>query len=81
MVVMTRLQEIRERLGLTQEQMAEGIGCSQGNVWQIEQNGQRLLPERAEKVIDFCAQNGLPLTLDQVYGRAPLPPQPKKATA
>ena len=81
MEAMTRFQEIRDRLGLTQDQFAKGIGCSQGNVWQIERKGQRLMPDLAESVIAFSAENGLRLTLDQVYGRAPLPPEPKKTTA
>lgn len=70
---MSRIKEIRERLRLTQSELAEGIGCSQGNVGFIERGEQRLKPEKAELLIDLAAKQGLKLTLDQVYGRMPLP--------
>lgn len=69
---MSRIKEIRERLGLTQTELAEGIGCTQGNIGHYER-GQVLLPDRAERLIDLAARQGLKLTLDQVYGRMPLP--------
>jgi putative transcriptional regulator len=69
---MSRIKEIRERLGMTQAEFGDGIGCTQGNVGHYER-GQVLMPDRAERVIELAAKRGLRLTLDQVYGRAPLP--------
>lgn len=79
---MSRIREIRERLGLTQDEFAKGLGCTQGNVGHYER-GQVLLPERAERLIEFAASKGLRLNFDQVYGRAPLPhtDRPQKVRA
>jgi putative transcriptional regulator len=71
---MSRIREIRERLGLTQEEFAKGLGCTQGNVGHYER-GQVLLPDRAIRLVEFAHDHGLLLTLDIVYGRMPLPPE------
>lgn len=72
-MAMNRIKEIRERLSLTQEQFGKGIGCTQGNVGHLERGNQVLMPDLAGKVIEFSGTHGLPLTLDQVYGRVPIP--------
>lgn len=74
---MSRIREIRERLGLTQEALGAVIECSQGNVGFYERGDQELPVHRANLLIDFAATRRLRLTLDQVYGRMPLPPEPK----
>lgn len=74
---MSRIKEIRERLGLTQEEFGQAIGCTQGNVGHYER-GQVLLPDRAARLIEFASQRGLSLTLDIVYGREPLPADRRK---
>lgn len=69
---MHNLKSIRERLGVTQQSMAEGLGCTQGNVGHYER-GQTLPPEMARKLIDFAAGHALTLSFDHVYGELPLP--------
>jgi putative transcriptional regulator len=69
---MHNLKSIRERLGVTQQVLAEGIGCTQGNVGHYER-GQTLLPEVAARLIAFAASRGLRIGYDHVYGDAPLP--------
>lgn len=69
---MHNLKAIRELLGITQQAMAEGIGCTQGNVGHYER-GQTLPPDMARKVIDFASSSGIVLSFDHVYGNAPLP--------
>lgn len=69
---MSTIKSIRERLGLTQTELATAIGCTQGNIGHYER-GQYLPVERAERLIDFAQGKGLRLTLDQIYGRMPLP--------
>jgi len=69
---MHNLKLIRERLGVTQQAMAEGLGCTQGNVGHYER-GQTLLPDVAKKLIAFAAGHGLEIGFDHVYGSAPLP--------
>lgn len=69
---MSRIKEIRRRIGATQTELAVALRCTQGNVGHYE-NGQVLMPDRAGFLIDFAAKRGLVLTLDQIYGREPLP--------
>ena len=69
---MNEIKAIRDLLGLTQTQFAEGIGCTQGNVGHYE-GGQTVPPARAVDVINFANKLGLTLTMGQVYGTEPLP--------
>lgn len=68
---MHNLKPIRDRLGITQQAMADGIGCTQGNIGHYER-GQTLPPDMARKLIEFCATKGLRITFDHVYGDAAL---------
>lgn len=72
---MNTIKAIRERLGLSQDALGRGIGCTQGNIFHYER-GQTLPPEAAKRVIAFSAERGLALTMDQLYGLQPLPEQP-----
>jgi putative transcriptional regulator len=74
---MHHLKPIRERLGVTQQVLAEGLGCTQGNVGHYEK-GQTLPPDMASKLIAFATARGLPIGFDHVYGGAKLP-KPAKA--
>lgn len=75
---MNNIKAIRERLDLTQQALADGIGCTQGNVGNYER-GQMLPPDMALKVIAFAASKGVTLTMGQVYGTEPLLTQPTEA--
>lgn len=81
---MNTIKAIRERLGLSQLALGRGIGCTQGNVFHYER-GQTLMPDAAKRLITFCAEHGLILTMDQLYGLQPLPeptaPAPAPAPA
>ncbi|MDD2690224.1 MAG: helix-turn-helix domain-containing protein [Simplicispira sp.] len=66
------LKSIRERLCVSQQALAAGIGCTQGNVGHYER-GQTLPPEMARKVINFARLHGLELSFDHIYGSASLP--------
>lgn len=69
---MQNLRIIRQRLGITQRVVADGIGCTQGNVGHYE-NGQTVPPAMARKLIAFCASRGLPITFEHIYDDAKLP--------
>jgi putative transcriptional regulator len=69
---MRPIQIIRLRLGVSQVQLADGIGCSQSNISNYER-GQTITPDVARKLIEFARPRGLPLTYDHVYGAVPLP--------
>lgn len=75
---MSRILEIRKRLGLTQTELATALGCTQGNVGHYER-GQLLRPDRAGKLIECAASRGLHLTMDHIYGGAPLPGEKARA--
>lgn len=69
---MSCIKEIRTLLGMKQAELADELGCVQTNVSHYE-NGQMLPPDKAVVLIDVAAKRKLRLTLDQVYGRTPLP--------
>lgn len=73
---MKNLKAIRERLNLSQAELGTVMDCSQGNVGFCERDEQPLMPERAIRLIEYAATQGLVLTMDMVYDRAPLPPEP-----
>lgn len=70
---MHHLKAIRERLGVTQHELASGLGCTQGNVGHYEK-GQTLPPAVAARLIDYAAPRGLAIGYDHIYGGAALPP-------
>ena len=69
---MNQVKTIRARLGVTQQALGRGIGCTQANVGHYER-GQMLPPDMARRLIDFSAQHGLVISYDHVYGDAALP--------
>ena len=69
---MHNLKSIRELLGITQQAMADGLGCTQGNVGHYER-GQTLPPDMAKKLIDVAACHGFAISFDHIYGAKPLP--------
>lgn len=71
---MNNVKTIRERLGLTQAILAEGMGCTQGNVGHYEQ-GQTVPPDAARRLIAFAKTKGCELTFDDIYGDPSIAPQ------
>lgn len=64
---MHNLKRIREALGVTQQVLADGLGCTQGNVGHYER-GQTLPPETARRLIEFAGARGLSISFDHIYG-------------
>lgn len=77
----TPLQAIRKRLKLSQADMGEALGVNQSAASQYERGELEFPIGRAVRLLDLAASKGLQLTLDQVYGRADLPPDTEPATA
>ncbi|WP_445287680.1 helix-turn-helix domain-containing protein [Variovorax atrisoli] len=69
---MSIIKTIRSRLAMTQQELADEVGCTQGNIANYER-GQTIPPEMAAKVIAASARRGLRLTYDHIYGGATLP--------
>jgi putative transcriptional regulator len=66
---MNRIKSIRERLHVTQTELAAGIGRSQGNVAFYEK-GQTVPPEVAKSLIVYARGLGHVVTFDEIYGPA-----------
>ncbi len=64
---MSPLKKLRTRLGMTQQAMADGIGCTQGNIGHYER-GQTIPPERAIQIIGFAKRHGVKVSMDEIYG-------------
>ena len=47
---MTTIKELRQSRGLTQDDLAENIGCSRENISRYESGTRRPRPEVAEKI-------------------------------
>ncbi|WP_369663517.1 helix-turn-helix domain-containing protein [Variovorax sp. V116] len=68
---MRNIKSIRERLGVTQQVLADGIGCTQGNIGHYE-CGQTMPPKVARRLIEFAKGRGFRITFDDIYGDEPL---------
>jgi transcriptional regulator with XRE-family HTH domain len=77
---MNPIKAIRERLGMTQLELAAELDCSQSNVSFIEK-GQSVLQPMAKALIAVAAKRGLAITYDHVYGDADLPAAPAEQEA
>lgn len=76
---MQSVREIRERLGLTQGAMADGIGVTQSNVSHYEQGRQQIPPDVARRLIALARRHGHELTFDDIYAAQGAPPTPESA--
>lgn len=66
------VKAIRERLGATQAELANGMGCSQSNV-SFYEKGQTVPPPAAKALIAFAASRGLLISFGHIYGGEVLP--------
>ena len=73
---MSRFLQIRNLLGLTQQEMAEVLECTQSNVSFLDR-GQSVTQEVAGRLVDAAQALGVGLSFDHVFGSAPLPAAPR----
>ncbi|MDN7825118.1 helix-turn-helix transcriptional regulator [Burkholderia cenocepacia] len=64
---MNNLNAVRKRLGLSQKQLAAVCGVGQSAVSQYENGTCDPAIGVARKVIDYARENGVSVTLDEVY--------------
>lgn len=74
------MQIIRSRLGLTQAELGEALGCSQRNVCYYER-GQDVPPAVARRLIAVASKHGLAISYNHIYGDADVPRMPAGAMA
>lgn len=68
---MSTFASIRNRLGMTQAEIAECIGVTQGNVSHYESRGQVVPPDIARRLICVSREHGHPITFNDVYEMPP----------
>lgn len=64
---MNAIKSIRNRMGLTQTALAQGIGCTQGNIGHYENKGQTIPPDVARRLITFAAGRGVEVSFNDIY--------------
>jgi putative transcriptional regulator len=62
------IKRIRLCMGLTQQQFADMLGCSQGNIGHYETRDQIVPPDMAKKLITEAAKRGSRVTYEDIYG-------------
>jgi putative transcriptional regulator len=62
------LKQIRLRMGMTQQEFADMLGVSQGNVGHYELRGQTMPPDVARFLIMKAADRGHRVTYEDIYG-------------
>ena len=62
------IKRIRLCMGLTQQQFADMLECSQGNIGHYELRDQMVPPEMARKLIAEAATRGSVVTYEDIYG-------------
>lgn len=64
---MNNVKIIRERLGLSQQAFADGIGSTQGNVSHYECQRQDPPPDVSRDIIAFAKTEGIVVTFNDIY--------------
>ena len=77
---MANVKEIRTALNLTQQALADGIGCTQRIIGHYER-GQNIPSTVASRLITFAAELGLSITFDHIYAAKELPALKQPATS
>jgi putative transcriptional regulator len=60
-------------MGLTQQQFADMLGCTQGNIGHYETRDQMVPPETARKLIAEAAKRGSVVLYEDIYGEVDEP--------
>ena len=64
---MTPFKRIRTRLGLSQVEIAEVLGMTQGNIAHYERGDQNVPPPVARNLIAYAKTKRVKLTFDDIY--------------
>lgn len=75
------LKKIRLRMGLTQQQFADMLGISQGNVGHYELRDQVMPPHMARFLMMKAADRGHRVTYEDIYGKVDAPVVKQRLTA
>lgn len=64
---MNAIKDIRDKLGLTQNELAAKLEMTQGNVGHYEKGIQDVPVRVAKKLVSIAKANGLDMSLDDFY--------------
>jgi putative transcriptional regulator len=70
---LNRIKQIRLRMGMTQQEFADMLGITQGNVGHYELREQTMMPEGAKRLIQEAAVRGHRVTYEDIYGAVHAP--------
>jgi len=73
---MNAFAAIRDRLKVSQKEMADALGVSQGNVSFYEVKDQTVPPKVAKRLIAFARERGQAVSFEDIYGDPE--PSPRK---
>lgn len=68
-----RIKQIRLRMGMTQQEFADMLGITQGNVGHYELREQTMMPDGARRLIQEAAVRGHRVTYEDIYGKVHAP--------
>lgn len=68
------LRQIRDRVGLSQPDMAAALGIPQSSLSMYERTETPMPPVLGQKMIDVAKVYGLLIDFNHLYGGIPLPP-------
>ena len=77
---MNAIHAIRKQLGVTQAELARGIGVTQSNV-SFYEKGQTVPPNVASRLIAYARGLGTELTFDRIYRSGLADPTPAQQEA
>lgn len=61
------VQQIRQRLGMTQAELAAAVGVTQSAVSQYERGDSQITPNVARRLIELAREHGVKATFDDIY--------------
>lgn len=62
-----RLLEVRQKIGISQAELAIGLGVTPGNISHIETGKHALSVDLAKSLIAFCASKNILISLDEIF--------------
>lgn len=72
-------KRIRNRLGMSQQQLADAMGTAQSNVAGYDKGSIRVPLHQANALIKVASERGLEIDLNHILGGAELPPPPPES--
>ncbi|CAK6616192.1 helix-turn-helix transcriptional regulator [Providencia stuartii] len=66
-VQMNYISRYRKKLGLTQTDLAKELGCTKGNISHYENGRRKADLEVCRKLVRFFNNNGINVTIDDIF--------------